>query len=110
MEQRWQPQSTDFALWHGMGSTPDYVVVGGFFTCSHKKPTAEETRGMKAIHKLTLRNTAPGSKIWTDKGSGAKEDGALWSISSFSGVPTGAFVPVRGHNNLPWELYGLQKP
>ena len=64
---------------------------------------------MKAIHKLALHNTAPGSKIWTDKGSGAKEEGALWSISGFSIVPIGAFVPVRGHNNLPQELYGLRK-
>ena len=59
-------KSTDFALWRGMG-TPDYVVVGGFFTRSHNKPTAEETRSIKAIHKPALRNTAPGSQIWTDK-------------------------------------------
>ncbi|KIK05616.1 hypothetical protein K443DRAFT_90842 [Laccaria amethystina LaAM-08-1] len=101
--------STDFALWRGEGPTPDYVVVGGFFTRSYNKPSAEETRGIKAIHRLALHNTTPGSQIWTDRGSGADEDGAIWSISSFGVVPTGAFVPVRGYNNPPQELYGLRQ-
>ena len=99
--------STDFALWRGVGPTPDYVVVGGFFTRSHNKPSLEEARGIKAIHKLALRNTGPGSQIWTDKGSGADEDGAIWSISTLGVVPTGAFVPVRGYDSPPQELYGL---
>jgi hypothetical protein len=99
---------TDYALWRGVGPSLDYVVVGGFFTRSHNKPTAEEARGIKAIHRRALHNTAPGSQIWTDKGSGAKEDGAVWSISPFGVVPTGAFVPVRGYDNPPQELYGLQ--
>ena len=101
-------KKTDFALWRGVGPSPDYVVVGGFFTRSHKKPTAQEAKGIKAIHKLALHNTAPGSQVWTDKGSKAKEDGAIWGISSFGVVPTGAFVPVKGYNNPPQELYGLQ--
>ncbi|EDR03514.1 uncharacterized protein LACBIDRAFT_191523 [Laccaria bicolor S238N-H82] len=99
---------TDFALWRGVGPTLDYVVVGGFFTRSHNKPTTDEAKGIKAIHKSALHSTGPGSQIWTDKGSKAKEDGAIWGISTIDVVPTGAFVPVAGYNNPPQELYGLQ--
>ena len=101
--------SADFALWRGMGPTPDYVVVGGFFTRSFNKPTTQEARGIKAIHKLALHNAEPGRRIWTDEGWTAKENVAVWGISSSGVVPTGAFVPVKGRNNPPRELYGLQK-
>lgn len=98
---------TDFALWRGVGPTLDYLVVGGFFTRSHNKPTADEAKGIKAIHNLALQNTGPGSQIWTDDGSKASQDGAIWGISSIDVVPSGAFVPVVGYNNPPQELYGL---
>ena len=101
-------KSTDYALWRGVGPTIDYIVVDGFFTRSHDKPTAQDARGIKAIHRLALHNTAPANQIWTDQGSGADQDGAIWGISSIDVVPTGAFVPVRGYNNPPQEVYGLR--
>ncbi|KIJ98562.1 hypothetical protein K443DRAFT_123590 [Laccaria amethystina LaAM-08-1] len=58
----------------GVGPTPDYIVVGGFFTHSHSKPTEEE--------------------IWTNQNSGSKADGAIWSIFNFGMILTGAH-PAR---------------
>lgn len=100
-------KSTDFALWRGVGPSSNYIVVGGFFTRSHNKPTAEQTRGIKAIHKDALRDTSAAVQIWTDHGSSAAADGAVWTISNSGVFATGAFIPVKGYNNPPEDAYGL---
>lgn len=101
-------QPTDYSLWRGVPAGPEYVVLGSFFVRSHSPPTAADTRGMKAVHRDVLVSISASDEIWTDAGSGARQDGAIWSGSALAktGVhETGAFVAVKGYNNPPPSVY-----
>lgn len=103
---------TDFSLWRGVAPSPEYVVVGGFFLRSHDKPSASDTKGMKAVRKEYLVTAAPGKQIWTDGGSGARQDGAVWSVSTTGNVDaldTGAFVPVGAYNSPPSPVFAFDR-
>ncbi|KAJ3565822.1 hypothetical protein NP233_g7399 [Leucocoprinus birnbaumii] len=108
-------KSSDYALWRGLVAPEDrdnFVVLGGFFTRSHAKPTVDDSMNMRAVRKDIVIQVAAGSEIWTDRGTGAREDGAIWGISTdgfFQAVGTGAFVPVLGYDKAPTEVYALNK-
>ncbi|KAH7290528.1 hypothetical protein KP509_30G052000 [Ceratopteris richardii] len=78
----------DYSLWHGIAGDPvDYYVVGDFFVggrSSETAPTAEETKGIRAVHRRCLVEGAIGNQVWNDAGSKANSDGAVWEI-----VPAG---------------------
>lgn len=106
---------TDYALWHGLPSLTDhqdFIVIGGFFVCSHNKPTKEDSRGIMAVHKDTLIMVSPGREIWNDAGTKASQDGVVWEISTdghLQGISTGSFIPVNSHNNPPCATYALNR-
>lgn len=106
-------KTTDYALWRGVPEDSiNYVAIGGFFVRSHEKPTFSDTYGMMAVHKDLLLTVSPGDEVWNDGGSGAKADGAVWSISvagDLNAISTGAFVPVQGYNNPPRDTYALNR-
>jgi hypothetical protein len=101
--------STAFALWRGIAPGPDYVSLCSFLTRSHIPPSPEQTKGIKAIHKKALDTAFGDPEIWTDKGTGARLDGAVWEVSgqgSLTLIETGAFVAVGAHNTRP-EVFVL---
>ncbi|KAG6918455.1 hypothetical protein DXG01_014332 [Tephrocybe rancida] len=91
----------DYALWRGLpANRVDFVVIGGFFTRSNQKPTAEDSRDMVAIHRDALIHVTHGKEVWSDRGSRARSDGTVWDISTdgfIDAVGTGAFIPVEGY-------------
>lgn len=105
--------STDYSLWRAIPKDPvNYVAVGGFFMRSHNKPTSKDAAGMRAIHRDLILTVGPGKEVWTDAGSKADEDGAVWSISvagNLDALETGAFVPVKGHNKPPSDTYAINR-
>ena len=105
--------SSDYSLWRGIPKDEvNYVVVGGFFVRSHSKPTSGDAVGMRAIHRDLILTVKPGEEVWNDAGSKAKEDGAVWSISTagnLDALDTGAFVPVKGHNHPPSDTYAINR-
>ncbi|KAH7430363.1 hypothetical protein KP509_09G095600 [Ceratopteris richardii] len=78
----------DYSLWRGIAGDPvDYYVVGDFFAAGRSyntEPTAEETKGIRAVHRRCLVEGAIGNQVWNDAGSKANSDGAVWEI-----VPAG---------------------
>jgi hypothetical protein len=103
-------KGTDFSLWRGIPENPNHVVLGGIFVRSHNKPTIDETRGIRTIDKDLLVKVKADSEVWSDKGSGAKADGAVWDISTagiLQAINPGAFIPVNGYNNPPATVYAL---
>lgn len=113
-EQVWNDNGSsnneDYSLWRGVPPDPKYVVVGGSFVCSFTKPSAE-VQSAKAVLREVLATATHGEEIWTDDGSGAERDGALWSIATIgdTSLATGAFVPVEGYGNPPSEVFALDR-
>jgi hypothetical protein len=105
-------KGTDFSLWVGLPENPNHVVLGGIFVRSHNKPTIDESRGIRTIDKSVLVRVAADSEVWSDKGSGARADGALWSISTagnLQAINPGAFIPVSGYNHPPITVYAIDR-
>jgi hypothetical protein len=101
---------TDFALWQGVSPSPEYICLASFFTRSHQKPSPALTKGIKAVHISALGPAYAKFEIWTDRGSGARQDGAVWQVGTTKDViETGAFVAVRGYGNPPAPLYGIRR-
>lgn len=104
-----------YSLWRGVPSAEDslnFVVIGGFFVRSLNKPTAEESRGMMAVHKDVLVTASPGKEVWNDAGTIAFKDGAVWDVvvdGNPQAVGTGAFVPVDEHDKPPRITYALNR-
>jgi hypothetical protein len=99
--------STAFALWRGIPPSPDYVAVCSFFTRTHEPPSAEQSKGIKAIRRDVVVTGFGDPEIWTDKGTGARPDGAAWEVSgqgSLRRIETGAFVAVGEHNSRPVDV------
>lgn len=90
-----------YSLWRGVPASPDYVVLGDFFVRSSDPPTAEECKGMKAVHRDACVVASFGERIWKDSGSGAKKDGSVWDISNGrnkDSLPSGVFIATAQHN------------
>lgn len=107
-------KSDDFALWNGVNSFgppgEEYIALSSLLTRYWHKPTAEDTQGIKAVRRDVVVTIQPHAQVWTDKGTGAPEDGAVWTISAKlnrDAVETGAFVAVSGFDNPPSPVYGL---
>ncbi|KAI6047020.1 hypothetical protein EDC04DRAFT_2626260 [Pisolithus marmoratus] len=107
---------TDYALWRGLPAREhrtNYIAIGGFFTrYSHQRPTTEDARGMMAVHKDCVVAANPGKQIWSDAGTRARQDGAIWEISTdghLLAIDIGAFVPVEGHTIPPRNLYSIDR-
>ena len=105
--------SADLALWQGVSPSLEYICLASFFTRSHKKPSpalTALTKDIKAVHINALGPAYAKFEIWTDRGSGAKQDGAVWQVGTTKDViETGAFVAVRGYGNPPVPLYGIRR-
>jgi hypothetical protein len=108
-------KGTDFSLWRGVPRDEDrvnYVVLGGLFIRSHNKPTTGESAGIRAIHKDVLKVVLAGREVWTDAGTGADKDGAVWDISvkgQLDAINPGYFIPVPGHNIKPVDTFGIDR-
>jgi hypothetical protein len=103
-------KETNFSLWVGVPENPNHVVLGGVFVRSHNKPTIDESRGIRTIDKDLLIKVKAAPEIWIDRGSKATADGAVWGISTvghLQAINPGAFIPVKGFNNPPAEVYAL---
>ena len=95
-----------------LGPRISSTTSGGFFVRSHNKPSTEETLGIRAIHKDVLRTVSAGKEVWSDAGTGARKDGAVWDISvagHLNSLNPGAFIPVEGHNNRPQDAYAINQ-
>ncbi|KAF8127496.1 hypothetical protein K438DRAFT_1527144, partial [Mycena galopus ATCC 62051] len=70
----------DYSLWRGVPPSPDYVVLGGIFSNNrgYAPPTAEQTHGIKAVRREYVVSDMT-TKVWNDAGSGAKQDGSVWT-------------------------------
>ncbi|KAF9462830.1 hypothetical protein BDZ94DRAFT_1290096 [Collybia nuda] len=102
--------STDYALWRAVPEKSDHIAFGGFFTRNYNKPTIDDAKGIKTLPRDLVEKVAANPEVWTDAGSGASADGAVWGISTVGhvrAIGTGAFVPVRGYNAPPSDIYAL---
>lgn len=103
--------STDYALWRGKSTHPDYIALASIFTRSHDKPTAAETEGIKAIHRSVLGIAEADPPIWTDRGSGSKQDGSVWAVEVDEDpnlIQTGAFIATSGYGR-PLGVRGVRR-
>ncbi|KAJ7481850.1 FDS protein [Mycena latifolia] len=91
-----------YSLWRGVAPS-DYVVLGGILSNNkdYAPPTAEQTRGIMAIHK---DYTTPGhaKEKWNDHGTWARKEGSVWSCD---GVNNGdldgnvhVLIPVNNYH------------
>ncbi len=88
-------KANSYSLWRGVPPSPDYVVLGDFFVRHADQPTSEECKGMKAVRKDACTVATFGKRIWTDAGTGAKQDTAIWEISDDKNpelLLSGAFI------------------
>lgn len=98
------------SLWRGIPPNPEYVVLGDFLVQGEEQPTKEQTQFIKAVHKNACIRGSFGSQIWTDAGSRAPEDAAVWDISNehgLKGLRTGAFVATLGYKETERAVYVL---
>lgn len=103
-------KANNYSVWRGVPPSPDYVVLGDFFTQGAEQPTPRECKGMKAIRKDVCALATFGMQIWTDKGSGAKQDCAVWEISDGGNqalLLSGAFIASIGYNKPARTAFAL---
>jgi hypothetical protein len=100
-------------LWRGFpDDRVDFEVVGGVFTRSYDPPSAEFTKGMKAIHKDALITAKAGVEIWTDEETRSLKSGSVWNISTdgnLQGINTGAFVAMNTRYTPPTTTYAINR-
>ncbi|KAJ6552563.1 hypothetical protein DFH09DRAFT_1319019 [Mycena vulgaris] len=95
-------QAQDIALWRGVAANDSYVAIGGIFSSNpgHALPNATQTEGIVAIHTdLVILDSV--EEVWNDGGSGATQDGSMWTTT---GEVTNGFytlIPVGSHSPPP---------
>ena len=100
--------NTNYMLWRGVPPS-GYIAMGSAFVRTAKSngwapPSIDQTRGIVALKSSLIVLVKAGRRIWTDAGSGARQDGSVWEIST-TGYPlainTGTFASADGHNTAP---------
>ena len=86
------------------------MVIGDVFVRGDQPPHKNLTKFMKAVHVSACKRGVFGKTIWTDAGTEAKDDAAIWEISNRndpSGVAVGAFIGTRGYTPTQRPVYLL---
>ena len=108
--------NTNYMLWHGVARN-GYTAVGSAFVRTAKSngwtpPSIDQSRGIVAIKSSLVVQVQGGRRIWSDAGTGARQDGSAWEISTTGysyAINTGAFVSANGHNVTPNPVYAIDR-
>lgn len=85
----------DVAFWHVY--CPDgYTALGDVISAdTFDNPYNDIKNKYACIRKDLVNSSSIGNVVWNDKGSGAVEDGSLWSVSCNRGTPS-YFQSING--------------
>jgi len=90
----------DGAFWATENYEPGYCVLGDVVTGSHSRPTTRAI-AVKAIQSDALVNPSSFTRVWTDRGSGANWDVAVYRMNARSGYTCLGGVAMRSHSTQP---------
>lgn len=99
-------RANDYSLWAPVPPT-DYVALGHlarFNVEDYNKPSGPEIDRFVCVHKSLVTEAMLGEQVWTDQGSGSKDDGAIWRVipaDASAGVDGGTFYATKGGYDRP---------
>ena len=92
--------SKDVSIWRPIDFQSGYYPVGDVAVSSHSKPEVPALT-VKALESGTLKKPYDFTRIWTDAGSGAYDDVAVYRMNPYSGYTCIGDIAVGHHSDLP---------
>jgi hypothetical protein len=94
-----------YSLWRINPPDPSYRALGSIARLRKEKtdwdkPRPEEIKGLVVLHKSLCTDGTIGKMIWSDAGTGARQDGSVWQIlpKDKDGISAHTFHPHDRHS------------
>jgi len=90
----------DGSIWHPEAASPDYICLGSVAKQGYSKPNLPN---YACIHQCLVEEIPTAGYIWSDAGTGASQDVAIYELHNSNG-----FFAVPSHN-APRTLFDIRR-
>ena len=112
--QKWNDRGSggrqDVSFWRVVCPS-GYVAIGDVIHANSYATPYYLLDKYACIKSSLTSNARSGGQLWTDRGSGARQDGSLFRVQPSSGIHTGYFKAQRGYSSPPdYDFHWFQSP